>query len=163
MGIHLNNWPATVGLITGILAKEVVIGALNALYQPGQMLHQFDGAVGAFAYLIFVLLYVPCVSTIAVVARELGKKWACFSVAWSTLMAYGLAVLFYQLATVKQHPLSSVVYVAGVLGCIGLGVLMIGYVAKKVPLAGGKRMFNLGSAKTSACGKCQQCNPVGLD
>lgn len=163
MGIQMDNWPATVGLLTGVLAKEVVIGSLNALYshlnaipdaatsvfhfweqikaacltipanlsglmsafsnpffagEPevsqsiyGQMVHRFDGQIGAIAYLIFVLLYFPCISTTAAIQRELNRFWAYFSVLWSTGIAYGIAVLFYQAATFIHHPLSSFVWI----------------------------------------------------
>lgn len=118
LGIQSYNWPATVGLLTGLLAKEVVVGTLNSLY--GQMPHlgdmsaYFSGKVGAFAYLIFVLLYFPCVSTTAVIAREIGKNWAIFSVLWTTFIAYGVAVLFYQTATWSQHPIATGMWILGI-------------------------------------------------
>ncbi len=113
MGLTQSNWPATVGLITGVLAKEVVIGTLNGLYANmatagtsvyGVMVQQFDGAVGAYAYLLFILLYVPCVSTIAVIRSEATKRLMWFSVGWSTVVAYVAATSFYQVATVVRHP-----------------------------------------------------------
>jgi len=170
MGIHQDNWPATVGLVTGILAKEVVIGTLNALYsqmasitalssgylhlgeglraalmsipanlsQLGQVVahpfssaaasahtlnqstygllyQRFDGKIGAFSYLLFVLLYFPCVSTTAVMLRELHYRWAIFSIFWMTAVAYGTAVAFYQIATWARHATSSLLWVAGIL------------------------------------------------
>jgi len=109
MGIHADNWPATVGLVTGILAKEVVVGTLNTLYaQVGQMgassvygvmAAYFQNNVSAVAYLLFVLLYFPCVSTVAVMWREVGYRWALFSVLWTTTLAYTVAVIFYQLGS----------------------------------------------------------------
>lgn len=161
MGITQENWPATVGLLTGTLAKEVVVGSLNSLY--GQMLHasqahpipfdlltslkeavmtipenlgnlgeaifnpisasspdgdlstsvygvmvnHFNGAIGAFAYLLFVLLYLPCVSTIAAIRQEANKRWMWFSVLWSTGLAYLVAVCFYQIATFFYHPMQT--------------------------------------------------------
>ncbi|MGE3919720.1 MAG: Fe(2+) transporter permease subunit FeoB [Gammaproteobacteria bacterium] len=169
MGLHEDNWPATVGLLTGILAKEIVIGTLNTLYTQvghlvthipsqfslwdglhqalltiphnflrlkealinpvlasmsdhavahgvfGEMSRRFDGAVGAFAYLLFILLYIPCVSTIAAISKEIGRQWALFAVFWNTSLAYGLAVLFYQTATLNQHPLQSLLWIVGIL------------------------------------------------
>jgi ferrous iron transport protein B len=173
MGIHQDNWPATVGLITGILAKEVVVGTLNALYSQvghltllqangfsffgglrdalvsipqnlsqlgnslgnpvlaqapvhsltqsvyGLMYQRFDGQIGAFAYLLFVLLYFPCVSTTAAMLRELNRAWTLFSVVWTTAVAYGAAVLFYQAATFNRHPFASALWVAGILAVLG--------------------------------------------
>lgn len=165
-GIKRDNWPATVGLITGILAKEVVVGTLNTLYSEqegylskqevvlqfnffkglcdaiksvpqnlsqlgdtfknpistneslhemdktayGVMYKQFDGKASAFSYLLFVLLYFPCVSTIVAISREVGKKWALFSILWSTVLAYTSAVVCYQLLTVFEHPWSTLLW-----------------------------------------------------
>lgn len=164
MGINSDNWPATVGLLTGTLAKEVVIGTLNTLYSqmghlnttlsdfslwagmkeafisvaysvkalPAMLAHpitmsvpmqpinqgvnqimanRFQGQTSVFAYLIFILLYMPCVSTVAVMSRELNRGWAIFSMLWSVSLAYGVAVMFYQLATFHQHPITSIIWV----------------------------------------------------
>ena len=169
MGIQDSNWPATVGLLTGVLAKEVVIGALNSLYgldeenppedlnlytalntipenivglghallNPiehaapieeeggsgmssakgfGVLNHHFGTVHAAFAYLLFVLLYFPCVSTTAAMVREVRKQWAIFSVCWTTLLAYTVAVLYYQIATYALHPVKSSIWI----GCISL-------------------------------------------
>lgn len=123
MGLTQDNWPATVGLMTGVLAKEVVIGTLNGLYANmatagdsvyGMMVQQFDGVVGAYAYLLFILLYVPCVSTIAVIRSEASKRLMWFSVAWSTLVAYVVATLFYQIATMMRHPIQTLEWLIGI-------------------------------------------------
>ena len=157
MGISPDNWPATVGLLTGMLAKEVVVGTLNSLYAQaghlgeiaaasfdfwggikaalwsvpnnllqlgsalanpvlasaadnpvsqsvyGIMAQRFDGQIGAYAYLLFVLLYIPCVSTMAVIRQEANKKFMWMSVIWSFIAAYLAAVGFYQGAKFVQH------------------------------------------------------------
>ncbi|PVV14525.1 MAG: ferrous iron transport protein B [gamma proteobacterium symbiont of Ctena orbiculata] len=182
MGIHQDNWPATVGVFTGILAKETVVGTLDALYTHlaneeagiaagdqafdfwqaiaaalvtvpenligvkdlltdplamdvgdissaqaaaevqqvnvgvfGAMAARFDGRAGAFAYLLFILLYSPCVATIGAIRREAGPRWAAFVVAWSTGIAFISASLFYQLATYADHPQSAFVWIIGLL------------------------------------------------
>ena len=63
------------------------------------MMHYFGGPIAAYSYMLFTLLYFPCVSVVAVIAKELDIKWALFSVAWSTGLAYIIAALFYQIAT----------------------------------------------------------------
>lgn len=162
MGIDESNWPATVGIFTGLFAKEVIVGTLNALYLPEQqqplkqhgkslllsdlmtavmtiphnlangvnsllnpmwlnisnshiqeaflqenqlnnniiniLQLRFDGAIGAIAYLLFILLYFPCISVFAVIYQEIGKKWAILNSVWSTVIAYSVSVLFYQIA-----------------------------------------------------------------
>lgn len=173
MGIREENWPATVGIFTGILAKEVVVGTLDSLYTSlanqgaapdaetpfnlwtalsdaaatipenlgtvsegihdplgldvgdiasaesaaqaqevdrsvfGAMAQRFDGKIGAFAYLLFVLLYFPCVAVIGAIVREAGLPWALFVAGWTTGLAYITATLFYQVATFSRHPASS--------------------------------------------------------
>ncbi|MFZ4077407.1 MAG: ferrous iron transport protein B [Legionellaceae bacterium] len=109
MGLTPERWPATVALMTGMLAKEVVIGTLNGLHVD--LYHLFDGQVGAYAYLLFVLFYIPCVSTMAVIRQEASRKLMWFSIGWSTLVAYSAAVLFYQLATFERHEVQSLTWV----------------------------------------------------
>ncbi|CEK11943.1 Fe(2+) transporter permease subunit FeoB [Legionella hackeliae] len=165
MGLHQDNWPATVGLLTGMLAKEVVVGSLNSLYAQmgnfgqlaaahfdflgslssafwsiplnlselgsallnplvanipdgnvsqsvyGMMAERFDGKAGAYAYLVFILLYVPCVSTMAVIRQEANHKYMWFSIIWSFFVAYVSAVFIYQVATYNAHPQQSLVWI----------------------------------------------------
>jgi ferrous iron transport protein B len=100
IGIAAENWPATLGLLTGLIAKEAVVGTLNAFYSSeATMIKYFGSPIEAYAYLLFTLLYFPCVSVVAVIAKELNIKWALFSVVWSTGLAYIIAALFYQIAT----------------------------------------------------------------
>jgi ferrous iron transport protein B len=175
MGIDEDNWPAVVGLLSGVLAKEVVVGTLDTLYtlesaaaappetfefwpavtdalatvpenlgsvlerltdplgveeaisDPGVgaddgvfgvMATRFDGQAGAFAYLLFVLLYFPCAATIAVIARETGRGWATFVAAWTTALAYLAATAFYQVATFADHPVFSSLWLSGSLAAV---------------------------------------------
>ena len=179
MGITPDNWPATVGLFTGVLAKEVVVGTLNTLYVQqahltlssnedfnfkegimdalqsipdnlldladawknpiestmadaqvdagvyGIMARKFGGTSAAFAYVLFVLLYFPCISTLAIMRREVGRGWANFSMAWSCSLAYVLAVLSYQVLTWSSHPYSSFAWVASLLALFFVFVYML--------------------------------------
>ncbi len=68
------------------------------------MVKRFDGQAGAFAYLLFILLYFPCVATIGAIAREAGGFWAAFVAFWSTSLAYVSAGVFYQLARFTENP-----------------------------------------------------------
>jgi ferrous iron transport protein B len=148
LGIQEDNWPAVVGVFSGVLAKEVVVGTLDYLYTSlaadangaadtpfklwtdlknaaatipanlaalrdslldpvgldigdvtdtdaaaaeqgvnqgvfGTMRSRFDGQAGAFAYLLFVLLYFPCAATIGAIKREAGAPWAAFVAGWT--------------------------------------------------------------------------------
>ena len=81
--------------------QEVTVSTLTLMPQL------FAGSIGAFSYLLFVLLYVPCVATIAAIHKEAGKFWAIFSTLWNTTIAYVAAVCTFQIGTFAQHPASS--------------------------------------------------------
>jgi len=121
MGITDDNWPATLGLVTGIFGKELVVGTLNTFYSadganPAESMQAaFDGKAGAFAYLLFVLIYAPCVASIAAIQRETGWKWMTFSVSYLTALAWSISTLFYQLATTAAHPVQSGLWAASIL------------------------------------------------
>ena len=68
------------------------------------MQHSFDGKAGAFAYLLFILLYAPCVAATAAIYRETNTGWTLFVVFWTTGIAYMTATIFYQAMTYSQHP-----------------------------------------------------------
>jgi ferrous iron transport protein B len=113
MGISQQNWPAIAGLFSGLIAKEAIIGSLNALYSTNNtdllvvLSNQFGNYKSAFAYLLFVLLSFPCVSVVTIISKELNIKWAIFSVLWSTVLAYTVATFYYQFATFNEHPMFS--------------------------------------------------------
>ncbi len=178
MGIDNDNWPATVGIFTGVLAKEAVVGTLNALYSEyagsnidkpafhfkealinasqtvpqnllkvadnlldplglnigtvndmsaaaneqgvntetfAAMRQSFDGKAGAFAYLLFILLYAPCVAATAAIYRETRLGWTLFVVFWTTGIAYMTATIFYQIMTYHQHPGYSLAWISGLI------------------------------------------------
>ena len=199
MGIREDNWPATVGIVTGILAKEVVVGTLDSLYSNldseingaaekeaeynllngisealatipanvsdavvnisdplglrvlddthsqdlaatsqevstdtfGVMVSRFNGKAGAFAYLLFILLYFPCVAALGAMVREVGRSWATIGALWSTGLAYVTAVVFYQVATFTQHPSSSIFWIIFSAILLSLSIYMLMRYGKK--------------------------------
>jgi ferrous iron transport protein B len=189
MGIEQDNWPAVLGIFSGVLAKEVIVGTLDATYgriaadeaasdaadaeqtarfdlaralanaaatvpanlaelggslsdplgldvgdlsdRPGVSAEQgvqagtfgamearFDGRAGAFAYLLFVLLYFPCVATVAAIVRETGAAWATFVAAWTTGIAFIAATAFYQAATFSRDPTAASLWLGGMLAVL---------------------------------------------
>ncbi|MDD4102082.1 MAG: ferrous iron transport protein B [Kiritimatiellae bacterium] len=151
MGIGADNWPAAAGLLSGLMAKEAVVGTLDVLYshtgeEPetpvnfGAQLRgalrelaaayglsgnenaeaetargglmeslrlNFGGRHAAFAYLLFVLIYSPCMAALAVLGREAGWRWMFFSVVYQTLLAWIAATVYYQTAMFSQAPASA--------------------------------------------------------
>jgi ferrous iron transport protein B len=180
MGVRQENWPATVGIFTGVFAKEAMVGSLDSLYNQlavaesgkqekeeafdfwggiasafatipanlaelgnqildpiglnigdvqsqasvaeeqevaigtfGQMAKRFDGNIGAFAYLLFVLMYFPCVAATGAVYRETNLGWTVLVGLWTTGLGYWVATMFYQIATFPQHPGFSLAWIIG--------------------------------------------------
>jgi ferrous iron transport protein B len=183
LGLREENWPATVGIFSGVFAKEVVVGTLDALYSTmasgdtgpqapqnavsllreaiasvgtnlgelssnladplgmdmgnigdreaaataqdihvgtlGQIGHLFDGQLGAFAYMLFVLLYMPCVATLGAIYKEQGGFWAFFSATWNTVIAWSLAVCVYQSGQIASAPASALGWILGSSALLG--------------------------------------------
>ncbi|GAB6096237.1 Fe(2+) transporter permease subunit FeoB [Desulfatiferula olefinivorans] len=200
MGLTEENWPATVGIFTGIFAKEAVVGTLDALYTQmtvaeegaeaagegvdfwggivesfatvpenllgvlgtltdplglsvgdmsdqdvaaeeqgvssgtfGTMVRMFDGRIAAFAYLLFILLYFPCVAAIAAVYQETGIRWTLFAGAWTTGLAWTASVMFYQIATLGRHPVTSLAWIIGLVAVFAAVVIVMGRLGGQKP------------------------------
>ena len=73
----------------------------------------FSSDLAAFCYLMFTLLYIPCVATVGALFRELGAFFSVFSVAWSFTLAYSLSVICYQFGTFVHQPLESLLWILG--------------------------------------------------
>ena len=196
MGMTEENWPAAVGIFTGVLAKEAVVGTLDALYGAlgeadaaaagagaekeqafniwdgigeafasipanladamatwsdplgldvgdvssaeaaaaeqevssglfGAMAARFDGAAGAFAYLLLILLYFPCTAALAAVYRETNMGWTLFVAGWTTGLAYIASTIYYQAAIFTRHPGFSLAWIAGMLAIFMFVVLLL--------------------------------------
>ncbi|MEA3424169.1 MAG: ferrous iron transport protein B, partial [Bacillota bacterium] len=103
------NWQSSLSLLAGLFAKEIVVantaiiyglGETASLSQLGSVLGQAFTPVSAYAFLVFILLYTPCVATIGVIKRETNSwKWAGFSVAYQFVIALGLSTLIYQIGS----------------------------------------------------------------
>ncbi|HDX8372047.1 TPA: ferrous iron transporter B, partial [Aeromonas dhakensis] len=93
----------------------------------GNMQSHFDGAAGAFAYLLFVLLYMPCAAAMGALVRETGRQWALLTAAWCNYMAFMCATVFYQLATFAAHPEQSLFWVAS----YGLSLLLLWWLGRR--------------------------------
>lgn len=74
----------------------------------GQMALRFGSPTAAIAFLLFVLLYFPCVSATAAVYRETNLGWTVFVACWTTGLAYWVATFYYQFMTFNQHPASAI-------------------------------------------------------
>jgi ferrous iron transport protein B len=98
----------------------------------------FDGQVGAFAYLLFILLYAPCVAATAAIYKETSGGWALFVAGWTTFLAYLTATVFYQTMTYSQHPDSSLAWNGGLIGAFALILLALRFYGSRQNLGAGR-------------------------
>lgn len=92
------DWKMSVCLLTGLPAKEAIVSTLAILY-GGDISTAGFTPLTAFSFLLFVLLYFPCVATIATLRREAGHKWAWFTVFNSLALAWFISFIVYQIGS----------------------------------------------------------------
>lgn len=92
--LGMDDWRISTACISGFMAKESVISTLNILMN-GNSLQQIFSPLTAFVFLVFCLLYTPCVAAIAAVKRELGKRYAFGVVFLQCAIAWGVSLLVY--------------------------------------------------------------------
>jgi ferrous iron transport protein B len=97
------------------------------------MTQRFDGWVGAFAYLLFVLLYIPCLSATATIYRETHLGWTLFIAGWTTGLAFLASTVFYQAATFALHPVHSLSWIGGLLLALALVIGGLYWVGRRKP------------------------------
>ena len=195
LGIEKDNWPATVGLFTGMFAKEAIVGTLDALYSESNadeddgsppdliaaagdafssigsellalsstltdplgisigdvsdldsvadeqdietttlsnMAALFSGPFAAFCYLVFILLYAPCVAVLGAINKEAGWHWTLLVFGWSTGLAYITATVIYQIGTFFVNPLFSSMWIIGMLTILIVFILNLKRLSSKM-------------------------------
>lgn len=98
------DWKMGVGILSGIGAKELVVSTLGVLYTNDDGIESVDltdripiTPLVAYGYMLFVLIYFPCIATVAAIKNESGSwKWAAFTICYTTLLAWIVAFLVHQ-------------------------------------------------------------------
>ncbi|MGV3024103.1 ferrous iron transport protein B [Clostridium thermobutyricum] len=95
--LGFGNWQSAVSLLSGLLAKESVISTMQIVYAGdlNTVLPTFFTAVSAYSFLVFVLLYVPCISTIGAMKKEYGAKLTTFSFVFQTTLAWVVSLIVF--------------------------------------------------------------------
>lgn len=112
------NWQMGVSVLTGAAAKEIVVSTMGVLYtgeadtdetsvslrQNLQTATRADGRpvfnpIVAYSFMLFVLLYFPCIAALAAIRREAGNGWMAFTVVYTTVVAWLASFLFFRIAT----------------------------------------------------------------
>ena len=101
------DWKMGIGLLSGIGAKELVVSSLGVLYTNNDDINSVDLSeripitpLVAYGYMLFILIYFPCVATVAAIKNESGSwKWAAFTICYTTLLAWVVAFLVHQVGS----------------------------------------------------------------
>jgi ferrous iron transport protein B len=96
------------------------------------MQRAFDGQLGAFSYLLFILLYTPCVAAMGAIKNEVGTRWAIFAGTWSLVLAYQVSILSYQIGNIAATPVISATWISGVLISLYAVYLWLKHKSKQV-------------------------------
>mgnify|MGYP000834797348 CR=1 FL=1 len=97
------NWQATVASITGLVAKENIVGTLGILYGAGdgsvyQNMAQKFIPISGYSFLVFNLLCAPCFAAMGAIKREMNNaKWTAFAIGYQCVFAYAIALVIYQI------------------------------------------------------------------
>lgn len=125
MPLGFGNWRATVATITGLAAKETIVGTFGVLYASGGSLADTFAMhytpTSAYAFLVFNLLCAPCIAAISTIFKEMGSiKWGLRAVAFQTLIAYVVSFIIYQLSNLAYVSINYGTIVAILALIIGL-------------------------------------------
>ena len=91
------DWRLDISLLAGVGAKEIVASTIGVLYGDGN--YPFTPLV-AYSFLLFVLIYFPCIATIAAIKHESGSwRWALFAALYTTILAWVVSAVFYQIGS----------------------------------------------------------------
>ena len=122
--LGFGNWQATVASITGLVAKENIVGTMGVLYGGGDgtvwqtLAEKFTGITG-FSFLVFNLLCAPCFAAIGAIKREMNSaKWTAFAITYQCVFAYAIALMITQFGGLftGEANIIGVIAAVGILG-----------------------------------------------
>lgn len=115
---------AVISLLSGLVAKEAIIGTAGSLGGIDAILG--TGIAARVSFLVFTLLYIPCSATLVTIAREIGVKFAVFSAVYHFVTAYVAALFFYNLTLICTHggTVSNIIILATFAALVVVAVLI---------------------------------------
>lgn len=99
--LGFGSWQASVSLLTGLMAKEVVVSTMGVIFGSNldSLLPQYFNPISSYSFLVFVLLYTPCVTALVTMKKEYGNRMALFSLFYQFALAWIVAFLVFNLGT----------------------------------------------------------------
>ena len=130
------NWKAAVAAVTGLIAKENVVGTFGILYggydevaengwQVWENLRENYTTLSAYSYLIFNLLCAPCFAAIGAIKREMNSaKWTWFAIGYQCAFAYAVSLIVYQIGSAITGNLNIIGLIAAIILLAFIGFLL---------------------------------------
>ena len=155
--LGFNSWGLVSALIAGLVAKEVIVSSIamfnginesttsilgQSLTNPNSAVYFVSGA-SVLSYLVFCLLYFPCIATTSVLIKEIGKKWTIIGIVLEFIVAYIVSMFVYSIALFAQY--------FGILKLIVLIITIMIIVFSLIMVI--KRIKN-----KKSCSKCKNCS-----
>ena len=99
--LGFGNWQASVSLLTGLIAKETVVSSMSVIFAGDLqlMLPLHFTTLSALSFLVFVLLYTPCITVVGTMKKEFGSKLTLFSVTYQLILAWLVAFLVFNIGS----------------------------------------------------------------
>ncbi len=108
--LGFGTWQAGAALLTGFMAKEVVVSTMNIIYYAPDvdtlqaLMTTHYTALSAYSFMAFILLYTPCMATVATIKKETGStKWTLISIIYSLVLAYVISFSIYQIGSLLGY------------------------------------------------------------
>lgn len=99
--LGFGNWQASVSLLTGLIAKETVVSSMGVIFGGDlqTLLPLHFTALSALSFMVFVLLYTPCITVVGTMKKEFGTKMTLFSVAYQLILAWVVSFLVFNIGS----------------------------------------------------------------
>ena len=140
--LGFGDWRASVSILTGLGAKEIVISTMEVLYgNLDKVLPTVFTGVTAYGFLVFSALYTPCIASLATMRKEYGNKMMMISLSYQFLLAWIVAFIFNTVASLFLGNSASIEYIVG--GVIVVVAIVI--------------LFKMFTKKSNGCSSCSSC------
>lgn len=124
--IGFGEWQKAIATITGLVAKENIVGTLSVLYGGGNQVGLAFNSVTGYSFLVFNLLCAPCFAAIGAIKREMNSgKWTLFAIGYQTGFAYIMSFVVFHLGNLFTGAVTNGWRVAGVIVAFALVALLI--------------------------------------
>ena len=99
--LGFGNWQSSVSLLTGLIAKETVVSSMSVIFAGDlqAMLPLHFTALSALSFLVFILLYTPCITVVGTMKKEFGPKLTLFSVTYQLVLAWIVSFIVFNIGS----------------------------------------------------------------